>query len=59
MEIIAFHNDLCHLCLIQTDTAPEAITIITLNTVPSIPLLILVVWSNLGNKTGISSKNIL
>ena len=58
MAIVALFRNLFHLCLIKADTASEAIPMITLNTNPSIPLLLLMVWSNFGKKIGISTRNI-
>ena len=43
----------------KADTASEGIFKTALNMSPSIPPLLLVIWSNFSNKIGISSRNIL
>ena len=50
MAIMTFHGDLFHLCIIEVDTASEAIPIMIVITYSSITLLLLVVWFNFGKK---------
>ena len=55
----ALYKFLLFLCLIIAETAYEAIYTIALNRIPIVPLLCLLGSSNLGNKRGNFSRNIL